>query len=162
MEIRIYYKGFFSLAIHLLFNLILMYLNLIQDFQNDDIFSLWLCNCIASALSFLGTLWTFYYCLKIRSPGNITLQIIVTITTADFLYTVSNILSLFQTDSESFLCALEAPFRELSIRLTLYFSTCLAIFIERCTKYGGNYDQNLFFRRALMGSALIIIYLSAW
>jgi len=128
--------------------------------KSDDAYTLWICNCVATGLSILGTLWTCYYCLKIRSSGNVTLKLIIAITIADLLYTVANFISIFQTSSDTLLCKIEAPIREISLRLTLYFSTCLSILIYKSSKFGIDFDQDLFFKRISIALLVIFLYLS--
>ena len=127
---------------------------------SDDTRALWICNCIATTLSILGSIWTCYYCLKIRSSGNITLKLIIAITMSDFLYTIANFMSIFQTGSDTFFCKLEAPIREVSLRLTLFFSTCLAILIYKSSKFGSDFDQEIYIKRIITIGIGIFVYLS--
>jgi len=59
------------------------------------------------------------------------------------------------------LCKIEAPIREISLRLTLYFSTCLSILIYKSSKFGIDFDQDLFFKRISIALFVIFLYLSS-
>jgi len=95
---------------------------------------LWTLDLIATILSFFGSLWIIFCCLKAPSPKSLSLKIIAAIGCADFLYSLANILSnfeknvLFIDDPEDFnLCVMEAILRQVSYVLSIFFSTCAAV-----------------------------------
>jgi len=102
---------------------------------------------VVSFLSLAGCIWTLHFCIKIRSSSNVSLQIIFAITIADFFYTIGNFLSIIRGSQINTVCYIESAIRELSIRLSLFFSACLAVIIYKSTKVGLEYDPSGAFKK---------------
>lgn len=117
----------------------------------EDATFLWWIDLIATSFSFIGSLWMIVHCFKAPSPKSLTLKLIAAIGMADFLYSVSNILSNFETDIENeesqnfMLCEAEAILRQAAYVLSIFFSTCVAIasYFSACPRR--KFKRTLFF-----------------
>jgi len=115
---------------------------------------LYISNLAVTILSLCGSLWTCYFCIKAGSGKNTSLKFIVAITCADLLYSLTNLMSAFESPSWEYLCYFEGLVREFSLQLTLFFSSCLAILCYKVTKFGTEFDQEKFFRNSLILAAI--------
>ena len=118
---------------------------------------LYIANLAVTVLSLCGSLWTCYFCIKAGPGKNTSLKYIVSITCADLLYTLTNLMSAFEDESWEKLCFTESVLREFSLQLTLFFSSCLAILCYKVTKYGAKFDQQKFFKGSLILAAVVSI-----
>jgi len=133
---------------------------MIGHFSEGETTILKIADYAASVLSLLGGIWTLYFCLKIRSNTNVTLQIIFAITLADFLYTFGNFLAMFEGATANAICYIESTIREISVRVSLFFSTCLAVVIYKSTRVGVQYDSSGYFKNTLRICVLLCGYLA--
>jgi len=127
---------------------------------------LWWLDLLATTLSFFGSLWMIIHCMRAPSPKSLTLKLIAAIGWADFLYSVSNLLSNFEIEDtlevvESFdLCELEAILRQVSYVLSIFFSTCVAIasYFSACPRR--KFNKTLFFSVSiLIGLVIAFAYI---
>jgi len=123
-------------------------------------FTYWLINIFTTILSILGSIWTTYFCLKLRSSQNYSMKLILAITIADFVYSIINFISIFENNTWDKACAVQSLLREWSLQMTLFFSTCLALLCYKCAKYGSRYDQALFFRKCVIIGIFIYLWLN--
>ena len=121
---------------------------------------LYVINCIASTLSFTGSLLMAYFCYKAPAPRHVSLKFVLAIAIADFFYSVANIMSAFE-DKESVtpLCYVEGVVRVTSFMMTLYFTTCLAITCCRTSHLQKKRNHEIFFRKCvLLGAIIAFLY----
>ena len=102
-------------------------------------------NYIASILSLFGSLTLIYFCYKDPNENTI-LKLIFGIALADFIYSIANIMSQFESDEMSSLCQIEATLRVFSFNLGLCMTTSIAIFCHRAIKEGSEFNQTRFLR----------------
>jgi len=94
---------------------------------------LWTLDLVATTLSFFGSLWMIFCCLKAPAPKSLSLKLIASIGFADLLYSVANLLSNFEKNQDEVnlddidLCSYEAVLRQVFYTLSIYFSTCIAV-----------------------------------
>jgi len=114
-----------------------------------------LLGCIIVPLSFLGCLWTCYFCLK-RRIMNTFLKYILGLTLANLFYTVANIMSLFRTGDLDSRCKIEGVIRESSWILSLIFASCIAILCYKSSACdGSSFNHSRFFRASLTVGFLV-------
>jgi len=107
-------------------------------------------NNIATALSFAGSIFMIYHCLKTSAPRSVTMKLILSIAIADFLYSISNLMSAFQGPSGvTPFCYLEAGIRAFTYVLSIFFASCLGILCYKTVVKGMDFNQELFFKRSL-------------
>ncbi len=120
-----------------------------RDLKNPEQLTYFIVNAVTTVISILGSLWTCYFCLKVKSSQNYSMKFILAITIADFIYSLSNLMSIFEDTDWVRLCQLESIVRECSLQFTLFFSTCFALLCYKCTKFGSRYDQSSFFKKCI-------------
>ena len=108
-------------------------------------------NYIASVLSLLGSLILIRSCYKDPNKTT-TLKLILGIALADFMYSITNIMSQFEEDQVSTLCQIEATLRTISLDLGLSMTTSIAIFCYRAIKEGSAFNQTKFLRYVIIFS----------
>ena len=123
-------------------------------------FTYWIVNIVTTILSILGSIWTTYFCLKLRSSQNYSMKLILAITIADFVYSIINFVSIFEDNTWETVCIIQSILREWSLQLTLFFSTCLALLCYKCAKYGSRYDQASFFKKCIIVGFFIYLWLN--
>ena len=109
-------------------------------------------NNIATALSFGGSIFMIYHCLRTPQPRTVTVTLILSIGVADFLYSISNLMSAFQDAGPkvSPLCYAEAALRAFSYVLSIFFASCLGILCYKTVVKGLDFNQDAFFKRSLI------------
>jgi len=127
---------------------------------------LWWLDIVATTLSFFGSLWMIFCCLRAPSPKSLSLKLIAVIGIADFLYSIANLMSNFQTPEQSLepdeldLCAIEALLRQSSYTLSIFFSTCIAVASYYSVNLTKRFNKTLFFLIALLlGIAVCALYI---
>ena len=110
---------------------------------------------IVTILSLCGSLTMFYLCLRIRSPLVLSLKFILAISIADFFYSISNVLSNFESPSTRNLCKVEAIVRQCSFILSIFFSTCVAIASYKGSESHTKFNRSSFFCKAIMLGPLL-------
>ena len=112
---------------------------------------LYYANCIASILSLLGSFTLIYSCYKDPTKNTI-LKLIFVIALADSMYSIANIMSLFEDDQVDTFCQVEATLRLFSFDLGLCMTTSIAIFCYRAIKEGSEFNQTKFLRYVIIFS----------
>jgi hypothetical protein len=127
---------------------------------------LWWLDLIATILSFCGSSWMIFCCLKAPSPKSLSLKLIAATGCADLLYSIANFLSNFETDNDYMdpdafdLCSFEAILRQLSYVLSIYFSTCVAVAAYYSIRNPRRFNKILFlFASFITGLVICSIYL---
>jgi len=120
---------------------------------------LYWCNLIPTIFSLAGSFWMSYRCLKTPAPRSPALKLILAIGISDFLYSLCNLLSSFNFESEDFLCKVEGFLREFSAMLTIFFSTATAILCYLDTRMNGRFHQAGFFRKSFWVSFSLSLFL---
>lgn len=123
-------------------------------------------NFIAVGLSFLGSLYIIYHCFKTKASLPASSKFILAIAITDFFYSVSNLMSGFQSKAENQkpeqiapFCQWEAIIRFSSFKLTLLYATCIAISCYKSSQIGKRFDQDQFFRKSLIAGVVVLTYL---
>lgn len=106
-------------------------------------------NLVSSTLSVVGSLWMSYYCVK-SSLTNISYRLILGIGLSDFFYSISNILTAFESPTPNTLCTVEAIMRMCFFNMSLLWATSTAILCYKALKRGRRFDQALFFKKAFV------------
>jgi len=118
-------------------------------------------NYTVSILSFFGSLWMAYFCIKSASPRSLSLNILLAIAISDFAYSVANIMSEYENyqdpNTVSAFCKFEGIIRHCSYVSSIYWTTCTAILCYRSSAYAKTFNQSTFFRKALFGNLLVIL-----
>jgi len=104
---------------------------------------------VATTLSILGSLCMYFFCLRIPGPLNISTKFILAIATSDLIYSLSNVLSNFETSETHRLCIFEASLRHVMFVLSIFFSSCLAIVSYKISLPRDNMKIRLFYRLAV-------------
>lgn len=106
-------------------------------------------NNIATYLSFSGSIFMMYHCLRTPAPRSVSVKLILYIATADFIYSVANLMSAYEDlgPKVSTFCYIEAFLRAFSHVMSIFFATCLAIVCYKTLAKGMRFDQELFFKR---------------
>ena len=108
-------------------------------------------NNIATGLSFIGSIFIMYQCLRTPSPRSVTTKLILSIGIADFIYSIANLMSSYEDlgPTVSTLCSAEATLRSFSFLLSIFFASCLGIICYKTLSRGPNFEQERFFERSL-------------
>jgi len=118
-------------------------------------------NWIATSLSLFGCFWTIIQFFKSSPPRSISSKLIFLVTLSDLVYTIANLLSMFESQDQSIvdgMCRFEAIIRFYSLKLTLVFSTCLAICCYKATDDQGDFDIKILFYRCLAFSIFVCVF----
>ncbi len=120
-----------------------------NDTEHADLFRN--VNNIATGLSFVGSIFIMYQCLRTPSPRSVTIKLILSIAVADFIYSIANLMSSFEDLGPivSTLCSTEATLRSFSFLLSIFFASCLGIVCYKTLSRGPHFDQETFFKRSL-------------
>jgi len=113
-------------------------------------------------LSLAGSVLMLYFCLRMPSPRTLSVKLILTISIADFFYTIGNVLSNFERESTRTLCAVEAIMRQSSFILSIFFSTCTAIASYKASSPTKNFNQTKFFFTTVIIGPIICIFMSTF
>jgi len=108
---------------------------------------------VVSALSLLGGLVMAYFCFKTPVPRSTSVKFMIAIGLSDAVFSVSNLMSAFETKDSHGLCATEAIIKEISFLLTIIFSTCTAIVAAKASQ-PSSFNSKLFFARTLIFGTL--------
>jgi len=113
--------------------------------------TLWYINGFATILSLFGSLFMVWSCLKTPAPRSVSLKLILALALSDLIYSVSNIMSQFDdVDSVDLFCIIESVFRMNGYLLSIYFTTTIAVLCYKTSKYGIAFNQERFFRIAVV------------
>ena len=129
-------------------------------FPNDT--SLYILDLIVTILSLCGSLFMIYSCLKLPSSKSVSIRLILGIASADFLYSISNAISNFESDSPitENLCMIEATIRHNSFFLSIFFATCTAIVSYKASDRENKFDKDEFFSSAIIIAIFVGIFLT--
>ena len=117
-------------------------------------------NLVAAVLSLSGSSYMIYSGLKVASPKPALLKLILTTAIADFIYSISNLMSTFQTESTvDTMCYIEAGVRACSFVMSVFYVTCISVLCYKSLMPRNTFNQNLFFRRVLILGFIICCYL---
>ncbi len=130
--------------------------------QLEDRTALLIINCVATFLSLIGCLWTMLQFFKSTPPRSVASKLIFILTTSDLIYSIANIMSMFENQDQSIVdgfCRLEAVFRFYSLKLSLFYSVCLAICCFKATNQQLDFDLKSFFYKCLFLSLLLCFFI---
>ncbi len=111
---------------------------------------------VISALSLLGGLVMAYFCWKTPVPRSTSIKFMIGIGLSDAAFSVSNIMSAFETKDSHGFCMTEAILKEISFLLTIIFSTCTAIVAAKASQ-PSSFNSKLFFGRTLVFGTLVSV-----
>ncbi len=121
---------------------------------------LWILDLTATIFSLFGSIVMIFSCLKTPSPKGFSLKFITTIAFANFLYSISNLLSNFEKNNDQSdeidLCSYEAVLRQFSYTLLIFLSTCIAV--GTCYSLNQLNNKTLFFYSSVV-TGLVISFL---
>jgi len=127
----------------------------------EDVTILKQINTIVTILSITGSLWATYYSSKTLSAANVSVKFIFAITISDFLFSIANLMSIFEDKTlNTPFCHVEAVIRQSSWILSLFFSTALAVFCYKSCNKGYSFDQSQFFKQSLMLGGLLCLIMT--
>jgi len=114
-------------------------------------------NLVASTLSLGASGIMTYHCFKTKNK-TIALKLILAIALSDFIYSISNILTAFETEENNALCKIDAIIRQFSVMSSIFWVTCTAIICYKTSKTWRLFNQARFLRRAIIiGTFLSIV-----
>jgi len=111
---------------------------------------LWYINGIATILSLLGSLYMVYSCIRTPAPRSVALKLILALALSDLIYSISNVMSQFDEDIVDLFCIAEAILRMNGYLLSIYFTTTIAMLCYQTSKHGLSFNQEKFFRSAII------------
>jgi len=119
-------------------------------------------NGIAASLSFFGSFFMCYFCLRIR-PRTVSLKFILSIAIADVFFSIANLMSEFEYPSSNgvnLFCGIEAFIRAGSYVLSVFFASCIAVLCYKTSALTIKFDQETCFRSALYIGGIIVLILA--
>jgi len=125
--------------------------------QLEDRTALLIINCVATFLSLIGCLWTTFQFFKSPSPRSVASKLIFLLTTSDLIYSIANIMSMFENQDQSVVdgfCRTEAIFRFYALKLSLFYSVCLAICCFKATNEQLDFNMKTFFYKCFVFSIM--------
>jgi len=118
-------------------------------------------NLFASSLSLCGSLCMTYFACRMPSPKTVSLKFIIGIALADIAYSIVNLMSSFERESMNGLCYAESVLRIWAKESSLFFAACLAILCYKTSRYSRKFNQDRFFKGALVFGAVICTLLTS-
>lgn len=112
-------------------------------------------NLFASILSLCGSLFMTFFACRMPSPKTVSLKFIIGIALADIAYSIVNIMSSFETEAMNSLCYAESILRIWAKESSLFFAACIAILCYKSSRYGRKFNQDRFFKKALVFGGVI-------
>ena len=109
---------------------------------------------IVTCLSLIGSFLMAYYCLRIRWK-NVALKLIIALAISDFLFSASNLITMFGDPTGRTLCTVEAVLRSFFYVQTIFWASSTAILCYKVTKYNTSFNQGYFFKLSISLSILI-------
>ena len=122
--------------------------------SNDHTTLFQILNLVATIPSLIGTLLMAYFCFKNRS-ANISVNLILALAICDFMYSMSNLMSVFGSEPESVACMIEAFSRGFFVKLSVCLVTSIAILHYKILKSEPGFNKNKFLLQAITISILI-------
>ena len=123
---------------------------------------LWTLDFIATIFSLFGSITMIFSCFQTPSPKSLSLKFITTIGFANFLYSISNILSNFEENGQSSefdLCSFEAILRQFSYTLLIFLSTCVAVATSSSIRSINQFNKKTLFFYSSVVIGLVISFL---
>jgi len=114
-------------------------------------------NYVVSVLSFFGSIWMIYFCLKNPAPRSTSLNILLAIACSDFVYSICNIMSEYESAEVDGFCKFEAFIRHASFVSGIYWTSCTAILCYKTSTYANAFHQSAFFKKALALNIFLIL-----
>jgi len=115
---------------------------------------------VATILSLLGSIVMGYISFRVPPPLTTSVKFIRAIAIVDFLYSLANVISAFETKATAHICYIEAIFRHSFFITSVFFACCVAIVSYKSFLPESNFNQKLFFQRAVIFGPLINIFLN--
>ena len=116
-------------------------------------------NLVATGLSLVASLLMIYACLRSGKIRIVSFKLLLAIVLSDLGFSLSNLLSAFETQSNGVLCHIEAFLRQFTYLLSMYFVTVTSILCYKCTTHP-NFDQNRFFLRVVAFGCLSCLFMT--
>jgi len=116
---------------------------------------------IATVLSFFGSIFMCYLCLRVPSPKTISIKFIFAIAVSDLFYTIANIMSFFEKVNQTILlCVAEANIRQSSFVLSIFFATCTAIVSYKAAVPHSTFNRGRFFKLSVIVAPLVYVLIT--
>ena len=122
--------------------------------SNDHTTLFQVLNLVATIPSLIGTLLMSYFCFKNRS-ANILVNLILALAICDFMYSASNLMSVFGSELESAACVIEAFSREFFSKLSVCLVTSIAILHYKILESAPGFNKNKFLLQAIAADILL-------
>jgi len=113
-------------------------------------------NTLATGLSFAGSIFMIYHCLRVPSRNSVTVKLILSIALADFIYSIANLMSAYEDKGPqvSAFCKAEAVLRAFSHVMSIFFASSLSVICYKSVSRGRAFDQEQFFKISSLIGAL--------
>ena len=118
---------------------------------------LYIINMTATLLSLFGSIWMTYFCLKVSGTQPLSSKLVLGIALSDLFYSITNIMSIFEAQDKNIIddmCRVEAIVRFYSLKLTLFFSTLIAIACYTASSKGNVNSKTFIKKSVLVGGSL--------
>ena len=111
-------------------------------------------NLIVTILSLIGSAWMTFYCCRTQRK-NVSIKLILVLAIADFVYSISNLLSTFEGDDVNLTCRVEAFVREASYSLSTFMTCSIVIYCVIFLDKGSDIHDQKYFKSALTISIML-------
>jgi len=120
-------------------------------------------NIAVTSLSLIGSLWMGIMSFKSRKSSNICIDFIFGIAISDFIYSLCNVITLFESEQseKDTKCYAEAVIREWSLYFSLFFAIGIAVLCKKCSSLQpfDKKDQVALLKRViLIGSGICLLF----
>jgi len=115
---------------------------------------------IATILSLLGSLIMGCLTLRLPPPHTTSTKLILAISIADFFYSLSNVISAYETPESDVMCYFEAILRHSSYMSSVCFACCVAIVSYKSFLPETNFNPQSFYTKAIILVPGINIFLN--
>ena len=110
--------------------------------------------------SLIGSSWMTIFCLRTERPRPVSLQIILAIALSDFIYSIANVMSYFESHFDNSYCITEGFFRQFSYMSTIFWTSCTALLCYKTSLSERKFNQQLFLKRCFKSFIVIIVFLN--
>jgi len=98
-----------------------------------------------------------YHCFNTKNK-TIALKLIFAVALSDFFYSISNILTAFENEENNTICQVDAFLRQVSVCASIFWVTCTAIICYKSSTSWRLFNQNRFFKQALVIGTFLCIF----
>ena len=113
-------------------------------------------NLIATIPSLIGTMLMIYYCFR-GLAGNISTKFIFALAISDFIFSVTNLMTLFGYPQESACCKAEGVLRAFSSKFSISIVVSIAILHYQIMRADPSFNKIRFLAISIVGGGLICL-----